>query len=163
MECPVCQKSMHEEDFGGVCVDVCKVGCKGIWFDWTELAKLDETHEGAGRALRDALMSDHHKDDSPGRINCPKCQKLMAAHLYQSNKQVTVDECYLCGGFFLDAGELEVIRENFMTEEDRDVYVQSILAGNSDIAQTENSEVSSAALDRAKAITKLAGLFQTIT
>ena len=35
-----------EEDFGGVKVQVCRDGCKGIWFDWGELAKLDEKNEG---------------------------------------------------------------------------------------------------------------------
>ena len=34
MNCPICKKEMVEEDFGGVVIDVCKNGCKGIWFDW---------------------------------------------------------------------------------------------------------------------------------
>lgn len=159
MQCPVCQKNMQEEDFGGVCVDVCKDGCKGIWFDWTELVKLDENHEGAGEALQEALASEHHKDDNRGRINCPKCQNPMAAHLYQSNKQVTVDECYVCGGFFLDAGELEVIREGFMSEKDREEYIQSILAGDPNIEKTKQGEVNPDALNRAKAVAKLVSIF----
>jgi hypothetical protein len=46
MNCPVCSKAMVEKDFGGVRVDVCQDGCKGIWFDWMELIKLDEQNEG---------------------------------------------------------------------------------------------------------------------
>ncbi len=127
MECPVCKNTMVEKDFGGVMVDVCENGCKGIWFDWIELSKLDETHEGAGKALAEALMSERVRDDNRDRINCPKCQKLMVAHLYKSSKEVTVDECYLCGGFFLDAGELKVIKESFMTEEERDNFIEGLL------------------------------------
>lgn len=127
MDCPVCKTPMVEKDFGGVMVDVCENGCKGIWFDWLELSKLDEAHEGAGQALAEALMSERVKDDDRPPIDCPKCHKPMKAHLYKSSKDVTVDECYLCGGFFLDAGELKVVKESFMSEAERDSYVEGLL------------------------------------
>jgi hypothetical protein len=127
MECPVCKNTMVEKDFGGVMVDVCENGCKGIWFDWLELSKLDEADEGVGQALAEALMSERVKDEDRDRINCPKCHKPMAAHLYQSSKDVTVDECYLCGGFFLDAGELKVIKDSFMSEAERESFVEGLL------------------------------------
>ena len=57
MDCPACGKSMIEESFGDVQVDVCKSGCKGIWFDWGELKELDESHEGVGKAIEEALSS----------------------------------------------------------------------------------------------------------
>ena len=129
MDCPVCQSPMNEEDFGGARVDVCKDGCKGIWFDWSELEKLDEEHEGIGLALKEALESDRHKDDNRGQINCPKCNNAMVAHLYKSAKEITVDECYQCGGFYLDSGELEIIRDNFMSDEQRDQFVKSLVEG----------------------------------
>jgi len=127
MDCPVCKGNMTEEDFGGVMVDVCKEGCKGIWFDWIELLKLDESHEGAGQALAEALLSDRGKDDNRGKINCPKCSKPMVAHLYQSSKEITVDECYICGGFFLDAGELKIIKETFMSDDQRESYASHLV------------------------------------
>jgi Zn-finger nucleic acid-binding protein len=40
---------------------------------------------------------------------------------------VNVDECYGCGGFFLDSGELREVRENHMSDEERDAYVQKLL------------------------------------
>lgn len=127
MNCPICKNVMVEEDFGGVKVDVCKNGCKGLWFDWKEIVELDESHEGFDNALKEALNSSHSKDVNRGKINCPKCNTPMIAHLYQSAKLVTVDECYVCGGFFLDSGELKLIRENFMSEEERVVYINEIL------------------------------------
>lgn len=137
MNCPVCETAMIEEDFGGVLIDVCSNGCNGIWFDWFELEKLDETHEGLGSALKSALENSRVKEDDRGKINCPKCFKPMVAHLYKSAKEVTVDECYLCGGFFLDSGELKIIRDNFMTEEQRDSFVNSFLQEQADFQEAK--------------------------
>jgi Zn-finger nucleic acid-binding protein len=128
MNCPVCEKPMVEEDFGGVRVDVCKDGCKWIWFDWLELVRLDENHEGVGTALEEALKSPRVNDDDRGQLNCPKCGMGMQAHKYKSAKEVNVDECYGCGGFFLDSGELREIRDNYMSEEEEDAYVDKLLA-----------------------------------
>ena len=126
MNCPVCEKEMIVEDFGGVNIDVCKDGCKGLWFDWMELAKLDERNEGLGNALKQALSYDRVNDENRGQIKCPKCSLPMHIHSYAAAKEVNVDECYQCGGFFLDSGELKAIKENFMSEEERAVYAQKL-------------------------------------
>ena len=129
MQCSVCQKEMVEEDFGGVKVDACKNGCKGIWFDWFELSKLDEKNEGFGNALKEALEFPRVNNESRGKINCPKCGIPMHVHKYQSAKEINVDECYACSGFFLDAGELTVIRDSFMSEAEEEEYFQKLLTG----------------------------------
>ena len=138
MNCPVCKNEMVEKDFGGVMVDVCENGCKGIWFDWLELEKLDETGEGLGAALEEALSCQRQRDDNRGTINCPKCHKPMVAHLYKSAKDVTVDECYICGGFFLDSGELKVLREHFLSEDQRDVFVSKIMNAEPEFQKAES-------------------------
>ncbi len=128
MDCPACGKSMVEESFGEVRADVCKNGCKGIWFDWGELKELDEQNEGAGEALEAALKSLRVNDSGRGPLKCPKCGISMHAHKYSSAKEVNVDECYGCGGFFLDSGELRDIREHHMSQEERDAYIQKLVA-----------------------------------
>ncbi|MFH2145625.1 MAG: zf-TFIIB domain-containing protein [Candidatus Omnitrophota bacterium] len=140
MLCPVCNKEMLKQDFGGVVVDICKDGCKGIWFDWMELCKLDEQSEGLANAMKEALNSPRVNDENRGKINCPHCRLPMHTHKYESAKEVNVDECYNCGGFFIDSGELRIIRDNFMSEEERDAYRKKLLdslpdykAGQSDI------------------------------
>ena len=148
MNCPVCQKEMVVEDFGGVSIDVCKTGCKGLWFDWMELGKLDEKNEGLGAALQEALSYDRTNDDSRGQINCPKCNLAMHIHKYTSAKEVNIDECYQCGGFFLDSGELKAIRENFMSEEERDAYMQKLLDGSTEFKKAQDD------LEKEKARTK---------
>jgi len=130
MRCPVCQEEMVEQDFGGVKVDICKDGCKGIWFDWSELSKLDEENEGFGNALKEALDYPRANDEDRGQINCPKCGIPLHAHRYQKSKEVNVDECYKCGGFFLDPGELKVVRDSFMSEQECEEYAQKLIEGD---------------------------------
>ena len=50
IECPVCSNAMTTMTAEGVTVDVCAGGCGGIWFDWFELARVDEVHESGARS-----------------------------------------------------------------------------------------------------------------
>lgn len=128
MNCPVCDKNMIEQDFGGVKPDVCKNGCKSIWFDWFELAKLDEKNEGYGEALKEAAAYPRANDANRPPLNCPKCGVRMHSHKYQHAREVNVDECYNCGGFFLDSGELGAVRETHMTEQEEQAYCDKLVA-----------------------------------
>jgi len=91
------------------------------------LKELDENHEGFGRALEEALKSPRVNDADRGPLKCPKCEIEMHAHRYSNAKEVNVDECYSCGGFFLDSGELKQIRDNYMSEDERDAYVRKLI------------------------------------
>ncbi len=128
MKCPVCAKEMVEEDFGGIHVDVCKIGCRGMWFDWMELIKLDEQNEGLGAALEEALYNPRSNDENRGKIKCPKCGIPMYAHIHLRTKDVNVDECGECGGFFLDSGELQATRDTYMSEEEEKEYLDNLLS-----------------------------------
>ena len=147
MICPVCKKNMTEEDFGGVKVDVCRDGCKGIWFDWFELTKLDEQNEGLGDALQEALHFPRVNDENRGPINCPKCGIPLHRHLYKSSKEVNIDECYKCGGFFLDSGELTELRDHHMSKQEEAAYLDKLLANIPEYQQ----ELRDAAKDKLRA------------
>ncbi|MGB2865827.1 MAG: zf-TFIIB domain-containing protein [Sedimentisphaerales bacterium] len=153
MICPACGMSMVEEDFGGTLVDVCKNGCKGIWFDWGELKDLDESHEGVGKALEEALKNPRENDADRGPLKCPKCGIKMREHKYRNAKEVNVDECYACGGFFLDSGELKQIRDNYMSEDERETYVQRL------VGETPLREDTQKTTLRAAGCNTLGGLF----
>ena len=127
MQCPVCQKTMTEQDFGGVKVSVCTEGCKGLFVKWDALARLEKKNQGMSDALQDALHYPRHNDDSRGQLACPVCKISMHRHLFQHDNEVNVDECYKCGSFFLDSGELNEIREHRMTEEQEAAYAQKLL------------------------------------
>jgi uncharacterized protein len=128
MICPVCQKTMVSKDFGGVQVEECSNGCHGLWFDWGEIKKLDQKNQGFGQALQVALNYPRYNDANRPPLKCPKCSVVMHQHLFESAKEINVDECYQCGGFFLDSGELRVIRDKFMSEAERAAYQENLLA-----------------------------------
>jgi len=125
MKCPVCSAEMIEENFG-IKVNVCKNGCKGMWFDWGELAFLDEHDEGLGEALKEALNYPRANEKKRGKIKCPKCGISMQTHKYKRSKEVNVDECYNCGGFFLDSGELTEIRDTYMNDQEVNAYADKL-------------------------------------
>jgi Zn-finger nucleic acid-binding protein len=123
MRCPACGRVLSTMTVGGITVDVCKDGCAGIWFDRYELMRVDESHESAGEELTHiegdpAILGslDHSK-----RHSCPKTPDVvMMRHYFSVKRQVAVDECPECGGYWLDVGELATIRTEFATSEERD-------------------------------------------
>jgi len=112
MKCPACDHQLTETQVGAVTVDACQGGCGGIWFDAFELKRVDEQHEAAGdhliRIQRDPKVI---VDQSPKRA-CPRCDGIkLKRHLFGPKSKVEVDHCPNCGGYWLDAGELEKIRQ----------------------------------------------------
>lgn len=126
MKCPVCSKEMAEENLG-IKVDVCKNGCKGMWFDINELKLLDEKDEGLGDALQAALKYPRANDNDRAKIKCPKCNVPMHIHKYERQQEINVDECYSCAGFFLDSGELKAIRDNRMSDAEVEAYADRLI------------------------------------
>jgi Zn-finger nucleic acid-binding protein len=117
---------MVPEDFG-LKVQVCENGCKGIWFDLGELQRLDQVGEGMGPSLEAALRSPRLNTAPRGPINCPRCHISMHAHRFERDKEVNIDECYSCGGFFLDSGELKEIRDHYMSDAEVKAYAEQII------------------------------------
>jgi Zn-finger nucleic acid-binding protein len=152
MKCPVCGKEMVTENFG-VNVNVCENGCKGIWFDQGELRMLDQKNEGAGAALEVALRCPRNNDGKRGPIICPKCSIPLHTHKYKRDQEVNVDECYSCGGFFLDSGELTEIRNNYMSDTEVNAYVDKLV--NSVPGYTEEINKLDAEKNRLETIHKL--------
>ncbi len=120
MKCPACDRDLTERIVEDITVDVCEHGCGGIWFDWFELSKVDEKHEQAGEALLDVEKDPDILVDLERRRECPRCENLaMMRHYFSVKRRVTVDECPGCAGYWLDAGELAEIRNQFATEQER--------------------------------------------
>ena len=120
MKCPACSNQLEPMTVEDLTVDVCRSGCGGIWFDNFELKRVDEKHESAGEALvrmerNPSVVVDH----SQKRL-CPKCDnQIMMRHFMSAKREVEVDECPACAGFWLDAGELGQVRNQFETEAER--------------------------------------------
>ena len=120
MECPACENQLQQITVSGIEVDVCKGGCGGIWFDNFELKKFDEKHEANGQELLEIERDENIVVDNTQKRKCPKCDDMvMMRHFYSTKKEVEIDECPQCGGFWLDAGELERIRNLYKNEAEK--------------------------------------------
>lgn len=111
MKCPACFNKLTEIQVGSVKVDVCRGGCGGIWFDAFELQRVDEQQEVAGEHLMEIERNPQLVIDSARKRDCPRCADIkLKRHFFSAQRQVEVDECPNCGGYWLDAGELARIR-----------------------------------------------------
>lgn len=108
-------------EIGGIVVDICEGGCGGIWLDQLEVIKFDEVHESAGEVLLDIERDENIEVDREKRLQCPRCgDVVLMRHFFSVHRQVEVDECPKCAGFWLDPGELSTIRSQYETHEERE-------------------------------------------
>ena len=119
MKCPACFNELAEMQVGSVKVDVCEGGCGGIWLDAFELQQVDEEEEEAGARLLAIERDESIVVDLMRKRACPRCPDIkLQRHFFSAKRQVEVDQCPNCGGYWLDAGELAKIRaERSLTSE----------------------------------------------
>jgi uncharacterized protein len=111
MKCPACDFDLTEMVMGGVKVDTCHGGCGGIWFDAFELQRVDDRNEVATEHLLRIQRNPKKRVDFSRKRGCPRCNGVkLKRHFFSAQKQVEVDHCPNCAGYWLDAGELEKIR-----------------------------------------------------
>src|SRR5262245_10389619 len=124
MKCPACFNELTTIQVGSIEVDACHGGCGGIWFEAFELQRVDEEHE-PGQPLVHIQLDERVVVDPSRKRECPRCEGVkLHRHYFSSKKRVQVDQCPGCGGYWLDAGELEQIRnektETFRAEHARE-------------------------------------------
>lgn len=119
--CPACQKTMKKIFMPkqGFHLDVCLDGCGGIYFDNREFKYFDEQHENMDALIEAIEGKEFEKVDRNLIRKCPACGSDMVKNYSSVRKEIQIDECYFCGGKFLDNGELSKIREEYATEADR--------------------------------------------
>jgi Zn-finger nucleic acid-binding protein len=116
LACPRCAASLVRLRIGGVDTDVCEA-CGGLWLDRNELARFDRPDVAFGDALVAHLrqfptaLVDHSV-----RLRCPHHPRVvMLRRPYSSLVPVEIDHCPECGGIWLDADELDSIRDRVAT------------------------------------------------
>lgn len=118
IKCPACGKEMEKVFIKseGINIDICTEGCGGIFFDNREFDKFNEEHEDIA-FLQGKLKGKNFEpvDDNAERI-CPACGGKMVKNTTSTDGGIKVDDCYICGGKFLDYGELEKIRAEFAND-----------------------------------------------
>lgn len=126
MKCPACEKELVKLQAGDIEIDCCRDGCGGIWFDRNELLKLDEPVEFAGHAVIKMMTAANGPTLIKERRKCPRCEgKLLTRQSLDHLNKIEMDQCWECGGVWLDAGELNTLRGQFNSYEDRSKAVSS--------------------------------------
>lgn len=122
IKCPACQKEMTKIfiESAGINIDVCLDGCGGIYFDNREYKRFDEQDENIDEILKAKADKEFIEVDETLERICPICGAPMLKTYTSPKEDVQIDECYTCGGKFLDHGELLKIRAQYTTENDRE-------------------------------------------
>jgi Zn-finger nucleic acid-binding protein len=158
MKCPACERVLVTVNVGDIAVDVCQHGCGGMWFDRFELERVDEAHETAGAELLTIQRQPGVQTDPGERLRCPRCigEKMMR-HFHSVKRQVQVDQCPRCGGYWLDLGELAIIRTQFANEAERREATERFF---DELFSDELAEMSEASEKEREAAAKVAHLFR---
>lgn len=119
--CPACGKKMHKIfiEHTGFHIDICLDGCGGIFFDNREFKQFDEQVENIEAIEHATAGKNFYQADENFKRYCPVCKTPMVKNFSSANRNIEIDECYVCGGKFLDNQELQKIRAEYETEADR--------------------------------------------
>jgi Zn-finger nucleic acid-binding protein len=75
------------------------------------MEKVDEEQEAAGEPLLNIQRDQRLVVDLTRKRECPRCAGIkLHRHFFSAKRRVEVDQCPNCGGYWLDAGELAMIR-----------------------------------------------------
>lgn len=93
------------------------------------MKKFDEPFESDGGQLLTVERDPKVVVDHTARRNCPGCPEkmIMMRHFSSVKKEAEVDVCPKCNGIWLDAGELNSIREAFSSEKEKVEATQKFL------------------------------------
>jgi hypothetical protein len=111
--CLSCDKPLHQITISGIEVEACVEGCGGIWFDAAEIQRFNQDGEGdEDPELVKLLRLPAVAAQKTEKRVCIKCGEKMKEHEFRRDSGIFIDECYSCGGIWLDGGELKAIRES---------------------------------------------------
>ena len=121
INCPACGKPMKKVFIPSekINIDICTEGCGGIFFDNREFDKFNEQNEDISVIIEELQNKTFESVNTEATRNCPVCGMKMVQNKTSINGEILVDDCYGCGGKFLDYAELEKIRAEFATDNDR--------------------------------------------
>lgn len=99
----------QETGTGVIEIDQCP-SCGGLWLDAEELRHLDDS---LSIDLEGITYTDISPTDEDAALHCPRCEGApeMRKVYPAAYKDVVVDTCPECGGFWLDRNELRKLRD----------------------------------------------------
>lgn len=120
--CPACGHEMLKIFVEGLGfnIDICTTGCGGIFFDNREMEVLQTPDMNIDEILKLIKVDEFIKVDDSAKRRCPSCNTVMLKNRVR-NTDVNIDLCPVCGGKFLDNGELEQIRNSYLGKYEKSV------------------------------------------
>lgn len=130
LNCPACGEQMQKVylETEGFFVDACLNGCGGIWLDNRELKKVDEKSEDIKEIIEAFKDKTFKKTDDTAERKCPICERKMVKNCVSAIQELTIDECYSCGGKFFDYKELVQMRDQYNSDEIRTQDILTLAA-----------------------------------
>ena len=121
INCPACGKPMEKIYIPSekINIDICTDGCGGIFFDNREFDKFNEENEDISAIMEKYKNKTYTPANETETRKCPVCGAKMVRNKSAVKGNIVVDDCYNCGGKFLDYGELNKIRTEFPTDAER--------------------------------------------
>lgn len=114
---------MQPVTYEGVEVDRC-TGCFGIFFDARELDDLLE-RDGSDEALDVGDPKVGKRYNQVDRIACPRCQGGRMVRLVDADQpHIWYEQCPVCNGSFLDAGEFKDLAHETIADFFRGLFVK---------------------------------------
>ncbi|MFZ4576080.1 MAG: zf-TFIIB domain-containing protein [Phycisphaerales bacterium] len=104
LSCPHCHKHMTKVKAASVTLDRCD-NCGGIWLDYNELQ--EGMKQGAGKLAKADAGGKREGQGVQMLRYCPRDKSLMVTMVDRKQAHIEFEQCTICGGMFLDAGELK--------------------------------------------------------
>jgi Zn-finger nucleic acid-binding protein len=97
----------------GIEVDRC-TGCGGLWLDALDERQLLSRKGSESLDTGDASVGASR--DAQGKVDCPRCRTRMVRMVDREQPHIWFERCSVCGGTFLDAGELRDLAEHSVAD-----------------------------------------------
>lgn len=111
MKCVKCEGELRRVQVADLEIDQCDL-CAGIWFDARELDRV------LAQKSIDAIrrLSSPRLDLDERRCRCPRCHSgADLVRVASVAGPIHIDTCPICGGQWLDGGELSILRNEGFT------------------------------------------------
>lgn len=110
LSCPHCSEDLVPIHIGGIEVDYCENGCKGIWFDEGELKRireLPEDSEGFKEIQGQFVPKERAEALKEEAKMCPRCNVALYRYNWDMKSNIFLDSCEKCNGLWVDGGEMK--------------------------------------------------------
>lgn len=120
LRCPYDARLMEKVAIGDFTVDRC-AGCGGMWFDARELGKVLTSKHGVEKLDIGAVVKSNAAG-ALGELHCPRDKSPLISTTDTTQSHIHMDACTVCGGVFLNAGELQDLSEVTLKERLRSLF-----------------------------------------